>query len=286
MRRYIFIILFLTFKFWLAAEIEEEDSSFVGFRPYLEMSAGKEIGVDQSYSTLGVLTCFPISSCPRLQLYNDLCWHHFLKGSNGASVDFGIEYGDDELSYGGYIGYDWRRWRGNSFDQISAGVQMQYCCWEIAVDLNYPLQDKRRICFAHFDWDWGFHATFEEFEATYRILSINFSRLFSTCIPCIDFGIGVQPYYLISNGKNCICDRQKGGGCKARFLFDLYRAIEVEASISYDSIFRSRAKIVLEIDLFKLFCDNLCNENCDLFRIFSRQKVVALKKRESWERNW
>jgi hypothetical protein len=303
--------VFFALVIWNTIHAQNENNLML--RPYLEVAAGTEPGVDEAYSTLGLFTNYPtsFSICDsRLQLYNDICWQHFLKGSNGLSVEGGFSWDARDQSFGGYIGYDWRRRGGHSFDQISVGFQADWCCWAISLNLNNPLLKESIICFNVFDFEGEYRAIFKEFEATYRIVSMNISRSFCTCWPGLsglEVVIGFEPYILMTDSKNLYGRRQKGSGGKARFLFNICGALNVEASISHDTIFHNRAQIVLGIDLLQLFCAG--GASCagsasyagsakgtgglDSFEgiyygnhTFRRQKVVASKHRESWKYNW
>lgn len=259
--------------------------------PYFEMAAGTALGVKQTYFTLGNFTSILLTdlttSSSRLSFYNDTCWHHFLKGTNGASVESGIIRGNDFRSFGGYIGYDWRRWDGHSFHQISGGFQMKCCPWEVFLNFNCPLQNDITICSAQFEYEGGYNASLIEFDATYRIISVNVARSFCTCLPNIGVTVGIEPYFLESESKKLCSRNRKSWGGKARLLFNVCCSLNVEASISHDSIFNSRGQIVLGIDLLQLFCNCSNDNNCyNLPNIFRRQRLIAIKHKESWKHNW
>lgn len=279
------LILAVFFVITFRIALDAEDDHAFKFTPYFKAATGTELGVDQSYSTLGLVTCYPIQCCSQLQLYNDICWHHFLKGENAFSIDTGLEWGDCDYSFGGYLGYDYRRHHGCAFDQISFGLQMEYCCWLVAFNLNTPLRNEATLCFSTFNYSGGFRAILKEFEAAYRIISLTIGRSFCSCLPGTEIAIGIEPYFLLTESKNLCGRKQKGAGGKARFLFNMCNGLNVEASISHDNIFQSRAQIILEIDLLQLFCQDSTN-CCLLNKTFSRQKIIALKRRESWCHNW
>lgn len=258
-------------------------------RPYIDLASGTELGVTQAYSSLGLFTCVPTNvsnSSSHLWLYTDVCWHHFLKGTNGASGEGGFLWGNNERFFGAYVGYDWRRWRGNSFDQISAGVQMKCCPWEVCANVNCPLREKAIICCSVFKFDGGFKSTLKEFDAAYGVASITIARYFCTCLPCVNFAFGIEPYYLWSGNRN-ICSRDRNGwGGRGKLLFNVCGALNIEVSVSHDNIFESRAQIAVGIDLLQLFCGCSCDNSCYLHKAFQRQRVVAVKRKESWKHNW
>lgn len=255
--------------------------------PYLEMTAGTGLGVNQAYSTLGVLTTIPISisiASHPLLFYNDTCWHRLLKGTNAASLEGGFIWKNELRSFCGYIGYDWRRRSGHSFHQISGGFQINCSPWDVNVNLNYPLQSEINCCSAVFNYDAGYMASVNEFNATYRICSVNIAGSFCTCLPNLCFSVGLEPYFLMSGSKNLSNRIKKGWGGKARVLFNLDTALHIEASISNDKIFNSRAQIVLGIDLLQFFKKSSCC--CFSFNSFKRQKLIAIKHIDSWQYNW
>jgi hypothetical protein len=284
-----FRLLILTFFVIVGAfsPLKGNDKLFLS-RPYFEIATGNEIGVNQSYATLGVITTIPTrfkSSTPRLWLYGDSNWTHFIKGTNGASVEGGFVWGNEDISWNGYVGYDVRRWHHSSFSQIASGLQMSYGCWQIFYNLYCPLQDDVVFCSTRFKYSGGFKATLKDFDATYRIASINISRSFNTCVPCICGAMGIEPYYLRSGSKNICNDIEKSWGAKLRFLLNISETIKLEASISHDKIFHTRAQVVLGIDLLQAYrCS--CESTYPLYKSFRRQGLVAIKHRESWKRNW
>lgn len=269
------------------SSLNGEDKCFLA-RPYVEIAAGTDIGVNQSYSTLGVITTFPTNitnSVSRLWLYTDASWYHLIKGSNGATVEGGFVWGNDYTAFGGYTGYDCRRWHHNSFSQIVGGIQMMRGCWQVFVNLYCPLQDEVVFCSTKFRYSGGFRATLRDFDATYRMASINITRTFNTCIPCVSGVIGLEPYYMRS-GSQHICDKiEQSWGGKLRFLLNISDIFKVEANVSHDKIFNTRAQVVLGIDLLQAFN---CSYDpvCPLYHAFKRQTLVPIKHRDSWQYNW
>lgn len=257
-------------------------------RPYFELAAGEEIGVNQSYTTLGVITTIPTriaTTNSRLWLYTDSCWYHLIKGTNGASIEGGFVWGNERMAWGGYLGYDSRRWHQNSFNQVAWGLQMMCGCWQVFCNFYCPLQDERIICDTTFDYPGGFRARVKDFDSTYYLSSINITRAFNTCIPCVCGAFGIEPYYLNTKSKSLCGKSEQAWGGRFRLLLNISEIIKVEASVSHDKIFNSRAQVVLGIDLMQAYrCS--CDPIFPLYKTFRRQGLVAIKHRESWEHNW
>lgn len=256
-------------------------------RPYLEFSAGSQPGVNQSYSTLGVMAYLPIykfSNYSRIGSYTDVCWFHFLKGTNAASIEEGLIWQTNYCCFGAYLGYDWRRWDNHSFNQVSYGLTMTCCNWNLRLNMNYPLEKEHIICYTVCDYEAGYRSIFTKYDATYRTLSLTIARSFCTNLSCLDFSAAIEPYYISTNSRDQCGHNEKSWGGKIRFLFDLSDMFHAELSISQDKIFNTHSQITIGIDLLKAFSNCSCAYPCS--SVFQRQKIVPIKRKEWCWQNW
>lgn len=257
------------------------------FRPYLEISAGSLPGVNESYSTLGVITCLPIYTfCNNSSLlsYTDVCWFHFLKGTNGASIEEGVIWSTNCCDFGCYLGYDWRRWDNHSFNQIAWGLLMTCNNWNLRFNMLYPIENEYVICSSSCVYEGGYKFRSKEYDATYQVISLSLGRSFCTKFCDITLSAAIEPYYTSTKSKNlCGCNEKSWGG-GIYLLLDMCQMLHAEVFISQDRIFKTNAQVTIGIDLLEAFSS--CSCACSFYPLFQRQKVVPVKHKESCQYNW
>lgn len=259
--------------------------SGINVKPYIEYAAGKEIGVDHGYTTLGVYASTALSTASannHLWAYADGNWHYLDNNTNAASIEAGFVRGNDDLSYGGYVAYDTRRWHKNSFDQVTGGFQLISCPWQLILNASIPTCNERTRCHTSFHYEGGYKASVKNFDAAYSVFSALVARNFYIGTPYADLALGVEPYYLETHSKHIPHHDKRAWGAKGRLLFD-WSPFNLEASVSHDKIFHARAQVVVGLDILRAYNSNC---GCALYRSFRRQQIVPIKHSEQWKWNW
>jgi hypothetical protein len=274
--------LVLSFVFCFCSTTEADNN--VTINPYVEV-CGKQLGVDQGFSTLGLFSSYnnPKLFSPHLSLYNDLSWYHLINGTNAGSLEAGYLWDSEKITYGSYIAYDVRRWHKNSFDQLSIGSQLILCPWHFLFNISFPFQNEQTNFRSCFHFEGGFHASMRNCDITYRMISATFIREICTPNPCIKLAVGIEPYYLLSGSRNCWKKDKSSLGTNLRIFLD-YSPFNVEANLSYDNVFKTCSQIVIGFDLSYLF-NNLCSCSQPR-RTYRNRRFVPLKNEEYWNYNW
>jgi hypothetical protein len=246
----------------------------------LEITFGKGIGVDKSYSTLKSLWVLPNDD---FYYFLDARWHHFCNGSNGANLGVGIFYELSCFMLGAYVYNDWLSSHGRLFNQFSFGADFRCRPWNLTLNAYFPNISKKSYSKDRCSFEGGYQATLKNIDFTCQMVSLEFSRDPYCFLNCFELSGGIGPYYL-SNKKS---GHTIGG--QGRITVKMNDSLYMNILITSDSIFKTRVQTVIGLTFPLPFC---CSPKCclecveDWFRMPYRQSIIAIERCESWNFNW
>jgi len=217
----------------LLEQVEEPTTCGEAPRPYyvtLRHIEGHGVGYNQGYTTLEGF--FRTPNLDTWVPFLDLRYHFFNNGKPAANAGLGLRYLATSRIWGinGY--YDYRKTNHQHYNQISIGLESLGNIWDFRINGYLPVGKKTSGLF---------HARFEEFKNHY--LYIRGKQEFVMKGANAEVGAHVNryknaplyfalgPYYLEGQGK-------AAWGGEVRASADLFGYFRLEASTSYDNVFK------------------------------------------------
>lgn len=203
----------------------------------LRQQVGEGIGFDKNYTSLEVFLSTPnLMKCWILPFF-DLRAHRFSGGNYAANAGIGSRFllSDDCHALGGNVYYDYRHTSRNNYNQIGLGIEYLNPRWDLRANGYFPVGRKQS---SHFD------TQFAEFSG--NNFFIRSKRQFALTGGNIEAGwhffqwgkldlyAAAGPYFFKGNiGHSAI-------GGKARLAIRYGQYASIEASDSYDKVFKNR----------------------------------------------
>ncbi|MFA6914943.1 MAG: inverse autotransporter beta domain-containing protein [Parachlamydiales bacterium] len=249
---------------------------------YARMTFGKMIGVDDSYSTMGVWAFREESD---YLYFLDGRFHHISNGGNGLNVGTGIRFGDIHRGCGINLYYDWRNMHSTNLSQIQIGLEGWLCPWEYRFNAYIPLQSIEHYSQkkSSYPGDFVFHTTKTLYPC--RMASLLMGRKFNyELCDCVDlyFTALAGPYW-ISNRKN-----RNRYGVLANIDLCINEIISLKTLFSYDPIFHSRTAGILVSLTIPFFCNYERENQCSkplYYSIPERLDLIPVKDKTSCSNN-
>ncbi|HEY2811668.1 MAG TPA: inverse autotransporter beta domain-containing protein [Rhabdochlamydiaceae bacterium] len=188
------------------------------------------IGYNQGYTTLEGFFCPPN---PQTWVpFLDVRYHIFNNGKPAANAGLGLRYVRASRVWGinGY--YDYRKTNHQHYNQVSLGLESLGKVWDFRINGYLPVGKKTSSLF---------NARFSHFKNHYLYLDqkYEFAMKGANAEAGVHIGhykpvpvyLAFGPYYLEGQGK-------VAWGGQARIAADFFRYVRVEASTSYDNVFK------------------------------------------------
>lgn len=244
--------------------------------------AGEGIGLDNRKASLSVFFA--------PQLNND--WHPFIDlrghylsshGHWAANAGLGARWQkccDGIL--GAYVFYDYREGKHCDFHQVGPGLEYFGGCFDVRLNGYFLVgsdSHTRRHVFD--DYIGPFRMTCKHVERATGGGNLEFGRDIYTC-GCLGFYGALGTYYYHHRGS----DNFWGGS--ARFLVRYTEYFSIEAKVTYDRHFHTKAQGIFTLTLPFNLC-NACQacENCLLWQPVVRNDVIILDQRKCcWSTNF
>lgn len=223
------LLLSLTCEGAYPQECGETPSSY---RTTVRHIEAKGVGYNQGYTSLDFFIAPHPTLAHKWVPFLDMRGHIFNNGKMAANAGFGIRYLSSSYVYGFNNSYDYRAARQKNYQQYSFGFEALGPLWDFRCNGYIPLGHKR----SHF-----YNTQFSLFSGNQMVLEAH--QEFAMKGVNAEAGIHIQekknielygafgPYYFERAGKNAI-------GGKVRIAGTFLDYIKVEASTSYDPIFR------------------------------------------------
>lgn len=251
---------------------------------------GEGIGFGTNYSTLE-LFCAPDYRLGRILPFLDLRGHRFDNNLYAANVGVGVRYipGTDCFCemLGFNIYYDFRQGFIGNYNQLGAGIEVLAARWDLRANVYAPFgnsKHRRGCCFTYSDGD--FFICHKKCEFANYGFNAEFGYLLVRTCDFLLYG-AAGPYYLTRR-----CDDDTVGG-KARIRPQYRDYVALEASYSYDSVYRSvwQLEIILNFPIYQISSsrnqrNRCCFSDRQIYQPVERFEVMPLGRRDCWFYNF
>jgi len=271
------LILLLILPFMVYGQEARTNYLNYSARGTLEAHVGQEIGVNESYATLGAT----VTKRQWEGGFFDFKWHRFEHGSNAASIGFGTNSDWSSQEWIGFF-YDWRHFRDQDFQQIGIQAEIDRCCWHLSFQGNLSLTNRKTICTFFEEFPGGFFFSKKSTEYACNLALLELSREF--IIPSkwgdLSSRIGLGGYYI----TNDIPERDFG--FIGTFEMEWNDYWWVKAKYSHDPIFENRFQISIGI-YFPIVEESSCCDCCCRNPILPRRTgIIPLRHKSCCRFNW
>ncbi len=250
----------------------------------LKETFGEEIGVDDSYTTIGLnLASNEWSSYIPIA---DVRWHYLHCGDDALNSAVGFRFTPpDSCHQGGLFAfYDYRRVNNQFFDQV--GGQIEYIGPYVELRLHgyWPFRNERLLESTLYDEYVGdFFAISDEIAYTFRQLFFDVGKTFHFN-RCLETYFSVGGYYIDSDPWSRV------GGGRGTLEVTLLSQLKGFVRASYDSHFRGRFSFGLELRFPLTWCGWCVSSNFDpcapAYRPIRSQEIIPIEKECCWEWNY
>lgn len=203
---------------------------------------GPGIGYEYGYTSLTGLVflkkenvCWP---------FIDMRFHLFNNVKIAANGGLGVRFSSTRMKslVGINVYYDYRQAYFN-FHQIGAGIEWLSESVDLRMNGYIPLTNHKHISTCHFtDYLGGYFIIQRRLEAAFWGIDMEVGGLLFNNADVVNLYGAIGPYYL--NDLDC----QDGYGGKLRFKLGLTRFFSIDASASYDEVFRWRGQGQLSLN--------------------------------------
>ncbi|MCE5317684.1 MAG: inverse autotransporter beta domain-containing protein [Parachlamydia sp.] len=242
---------------------------------------GEGMGLDTRRATVSGFIA------PQLNLewhpFLDLRGHYLSHGHWAANAGLGMRWLQpcSENIWGTYLFYDYREGRDGHFHQIGPGLEYLGSCFDVRLNGYFPVGShthSRKHLFD--DYIGPFRMTCREFERAKGGANLELGLPIYRC-GLLEFYGALGTYYYHHR------DSANFWGGSARFLFRYTEYFSVEARVTYDRDFHTKAQGIFTLTLpFDLFNDCGCG-NCLLWQPVVRNDVIILNHRNCcWTKNF
>lgn len=291
------------FLIWSSSFLEEEsfgeydqNQSELVLAPlelaYFRLIAGRGIGYNEGYATLGLFYKPKMWETLSIQPFFDFRTHFFRDGRTALNVGTGARYFSPCLDkvFGLNFFYDFRKthWCNN---QLGVGFEMLGNLYDVRINGYFPI-GKEDFFYdpVTFNYPGGFVVNSRERRQMLRGVDMEFATSLKRWINCsaIDFWVGAGPYYYEQKTQKNIV----GGQGRVGLGYQDWLTLEVRTS--YDPIFHQTVQGVLSFNLLLNYeRSSSCNSCCcscqpccyPILRDIAdepvqRQEIIAQSKRQ------
>lgn len=202
------------------------------YRATVRHIEGKGIGYNKGYTSVDLFTAFAPTLEHRWVPFLDARLHVFDNGRIATNAGFGLRYIGSSCVYGINSYYDYRETSRQKYNQYALGLEVLGKVWDVRINGYLPVGSKHsdlyQTEFSHFSG----HSIFLKSRREFAMKGINAeSGIHFNPIPKIQMYGAFGAYYFVRSTQNAI-------GGKLRLSATFLDHIKMEASTSYDAVFR------------------------------------------------
>lgn len=261
-------------------------------KTYLAANAGRGIGYNANYASLGALINFKSFQDHSIQRFIDARCHFFNDNRWAINLGIGARAMNPFLEnvYGYNVFYDYRQRPRGGYHQVGFGLELLGCNYDIRLNGYLPIgrntRESKSVEFTYLPHD--YIAIFKSYHKALGGMDAEFAA-YPRRLLCMDPFIACGAYYYHKDCGGNIA----GGKLRLGVRYLDYMSIEVRAS--YDSTFRTRVQGVFSISIpfgstNQAACQNdCCNIICQRLIDWPVQRqeiIVEGKKRHKWKTNY